>query len=113
MSRPARIFVARSRSVSLSISSRRNSEVDARKEKVDGYTSIAAYLGNEGWCQGLELRPGKRRRIRTVLQELVHRAAVVVHKARQIILDFGQDIGRMTVLNTLRSRLRYPRGSPC
>src|SRR5699024_2824368 len=57
--------------------------------------------------------PAKRRRIRTVLQELVHRAALVVQKARQIILDFGQDIGRMTVLNTLRSRLRYPRGTPC
>jgi hypothetical protein len=25
---------------------------------VDGYTPIAAYLGNEGWCLGLELRPG-------------------------------------------------------
>jgi hypothetical protein len=25
---------------------------------VDGYTPIAAYLGNEGWCVGLELRPG-------------------------------------------------------
>ncbi|WP_432415228.1 transposase [Chromohalobacter israelensis] len=57
--------------------------------------------------------PAKRRRLRTVLQELVHRAALVIHKARQIILDFGQDIGRMTVLNTLRSRLRYPRGTPC
>ncbi|MCG7605672.1 MULTISPECIES: transposase [Halomonas] len=57
--------------------------------------------------------PAKRRRIRTVLQELVHRAALVIHKARQIILDFGQDIGRMTVLKTLRSRLRYPRGTPC
>jgi hypothetical protein len=57
--------------------------------------------------------PAKRRRIRTVLQELVHRAALVIHKARQIILDFGQDIGRITVLSTLRSRLRYPRGSPC
>uniref|UniRef100_UPI000A40DBE0 transposase n=1 Tax=Vreelandella aquamarina TaxID=77097 RepID=UPI000A40DBE0 len=33
--------------------------------------------------------PAKRRRIRTVLQELVHRAALVIHKARQIILDFG------------------------
>ena len=55
----------------------------------------------------------KRRRLRTVLQELVHRAALVIHKARQIILDFGQDIGRMTVLKTLRSRLRYPRGTPC
>ena len=57
--------------------------------------------------------PAKRRRLRTVLQELVHRAALVIHKARQIILDFGQDIGRMTVLKTLRTRLRYPRGSPC
>jgi len=57
--------------------------------------------------------PAKRRRLRTVLQELVHRAAVVIHKARQIILDFGQDIGRMTVLTTLRTRLRYPRGAPC
>jgi hypothetical protein len=25
---------------------------------VDGYTPIAAYLANEGWCVGLELRPG-------------------------------------------------------
>jgi hypothetical protein len=25
---------------------------------VDGYTPIAAYLGNEGWNIGLELRPG-------------------------------------------------------
>jgi len=28
---------------------------------VDGYTPIAAYLGNEGWCVGLELRPGTQR----------------------------------------------------
>ena len=27
---------------------------------VDGYTPIAAYLGNEGWNIGLELRPGER-----------------------------------------------------
>jgi len=57
--------------------------------------------------------PAKRRRIRTVLQELVHRAAIVVHKARQVILDFGQDVERMTVLNTLRTRLRYPKRPPC
>ena len=25
---------------------------------IDGYTPIAAYLGSEGWCLGLELRPG-------------------------------------------------------
>ena len=57
--------------------------------------------------------PAKRRRIRTVLQELVHRAAIVVHKARQVILDFGQDVERMTVLNTLGTRLRYPKRPPC
>ena len=27
---------------------------------VDGYTPIAAYLGNEGWCLALELRPGSQ-----------------------------------------------------
>ncbi len=27
---------------------------------VDGYTPIAAYLGNEGWCVALELRPGSQ-----------------------------------------------------
>lgn len=27
---------------------------------VDSYTPIAAYLGSEGWCVGLELRPGVR-----------------------------------------------------
>ena len=26
----------------------------------DGYTPIAAYLGNEGWCLALELRPGSQ-----------------------------------------------------
>ncbi|NYS62624.1 IS1380 family transposase [Vreelandella salicampi] len=57
--------------------------------------------------------PAKRRRLRTVLQELVHRAALVIHKARQVILDFGQDNGRMTVLQTLRTRLRYPRAALC
>src|SRR5512137_1393061 len=25
---------------------------------VDGFTPVAAYLGNEGWCLALELRPG-------------------------------------------------------
>ncbi|WP_280554793.1 IS1380 family transposase [Halomonas sp. 25-S5] len=57
--------------------------------------------------------PAKRRRLRTVLQELVHRAALVIHKARQTILDFGQDVGRMTVLKTLRRRFRYPKAAPC
>ena len=73
---------------------------------------LIGQLGMSGELRPVR-HPAKRRRIRTVLQELVHRAALVIHKARQIILDFGQDIGRMTVLKTLRSRLRYPRGTPC
>ncbi|MDT0499300.1 IS1380 family transposase, partial [Algiphilus sp. W345] len=33
-------------------------DVGRTYQGVDGYTPIAAYLGNEGWCIGLELRPG-------------------------------------------------------
>lgn len=34
-------------------------DVSRTYQGVDGYTPIAAYLGNEGWCIGLELRPGR------------------------------------------------------
>jgi hypothetical protein len=34
-------------------------EVSRTYQGVDGYTPVAAYLGNEGWCIGLELRPGR------------------------------------------------------
>lgn len=34
-------------------------EVGRTYQGVDGYTPVAAYLGNEGWCVGLELRPGR------------------------------------------------------
>jgi hypothetical protein len=34
-------------------------EVSRTYRGVDGYTPLAAYLGNEGWCVGLELRPGR------------------------------------------------------
>jgi hypothetical protein len=35
-------------------------EVSRTYQGFDGYTPIAAYLGNEGWNIGLELRPGSR-----------------------------------------------------
>jgi hypothetical protein len=35
-------------------------EVSRTYQDFDGYTPIAAYLGNEGWGVGLELRPGSR-----------------------------------------------------
>jgi Transposase DDE domain group 1 len=35
-------------------------EVGRTYQGIDGYAPIAAYLGNEGWNIGLELRPGKQ-----------------------------------------------------
>ena len=35
-------------------------EVSRTYQGFDGYTPIAAYLGNEGWCVNLELRPGSQ-----------------------------------------------------
>lgn len=35
-------------------------EVSRTYQGFDGYTPIAAYLGNEGWCVSLELRPGSQ-----------------------------------------------------
>jgi len=35
-------------------------EVSRTYQGFDGYTPIAAYLGNEGWAVGLDLRPGKQ-----------------------------------------------------
>lgn len=36
----------------------RKEHVGRTYQGFDGYTPIAAYLGNEGWCMGLELRAG-------------------------------------------------------
>ncbi|MEF8697952.1 MAG: IS1380 family transposase [Candidatus Accumulibacter sp. UW20] len=41
-------------------SNSRKEEVSRTYQGFDGYTPIAAYLGNEGWSIGLELRPGKQ-----------------------------------------------------
>jgi hypothetical protein len=35
-------------------------EVSRTLSRLYGYTPIAAYLGNEGWGVGLELRPGSK-----------------------------------------------------
>jgi hypothetical protein len=135
---------------------------------VDGYTPIATYLGNEGWCLGLELRPGvqhsalethyflerlpsgkfdcndlilhlgmlaynclrligqlgltgelapvrhpaKRRRIKTVLQELMYRAAQFIRKARQRILDFGRSCPVVAVFRAVQEDLLTAGRSP-
>lgn len=50
--------------------------------------------------------PAKRRRIRTVLQEIMYRAAKFVAHARRLILDFGRGVAaHATVFVTLQQRL--------
>jgi hypothetical protein len=74
----------------------RASQVSATPTKgYDGYALIVAYLGKGGWFMGRELRPGsqhankglrhpaKRRRLSTVMQELMTMACRLVHSGRQ------------------------------
>nr|WP_020561543.1 transposase [Methylosarcina fibrata] len=49
--------------------------------------------------------PAKRRRLRTVLQELMYRSVHVVHKARQWWLDLGKDSPVGQVFAFLKQRL--------
>jgi hypothetical protein len=52
--------------------------------------------------------PAKRRRIRTVLQEIMYRAAQVIHKARQWWLDLGQASPVARLFEYLQQRLVVP-----
>jgi Transposase DDE domain group 1 len=50
--------------------------------------------------------PAKRRRIRTVLQEIMYRAAKFVAHARRLVLDFGRGVAaHVKVFATLQDRL--------
>lgn len=53
--------------------------------------------------------PAKRRRLKTVLQEIMYRAAKYVEHARRLVLDFGRTATQYaTVFNALQI-LRAPR----
>lgn len=56
--------------------------------------------------------PAKRRRIRTVLQELMYRAAQFICKARQRILDFGRNCPVVAVFRALQEDLLTAGRSP-
>ncbi|MGD7651391.1 IS1380 family transposase, partial [Ralstonia pseudosolanacearum] len=63
-------------------------------KKVDGYTPIAAYLGNEGWCLGLELRPGKQHTMKesnAFLERVLPRARVLTEQPILLREDSGFD----------------------
>jgi hypothetical protein len=51
--------------------------------------------------------PAKRRRIKTVLQEIIYRAAKVVEHARRLVLDFGRNCAaHVSIFTALHERLR-------
>ena len=67
---------------------------------VDGYTPIAAYLGNEGWCVGLELRPGAQHsalETHYFLERVLPRVHELVDPAQPVLArsDSGFDAVRL------------------
>jgi hypothetical protein len=56
--------------------------------------------------------PAKRRRIKTVLQEIMYRAAQFIRKARQRILDFGQTCPVVDVFAAVQDDLLAAGRSP-
>jgi hypothetical protein len=67
---------------------------------IDGYTPIAAYLGNEGWCLALELRPGNQHsalETHYFLERVLPRARAVAPAASPVLSrsDSGFDSVRL------------------
>ena len=63
-------------------------------KKVDGYAPIAAYLGQEGYCLGLELREGKQHCQKDTpefLTRVLAKAARVTDQPLLLRLDSGND----------------------
>jgi hypothetical protein len=89
---------------------------DTRKEGVsrtyqgyDGYAPIGAYLGQEGWCLGLELREGSQHSQKgfvPFLDEVIKRARQLTKKTLLVRLDAAHD-----ALDTLAALRDHPRVS--
>jgi hypothetical protein len=67
---------------------------------VDGYTPIAAYLGNEGGCVGLELRPGSQHsalETHDFLERVLPRVQALVAPDQRVLArsDSGFDSARL------------------
>lgn len=64
----------------------------------DGYAPIAAYLGQEGWCLGLELRPGSQHSASETdytLQRVLPRALALTERRLLLRADSGFDSLRL------------------
>ncbi len=75
-------------------------DVSRTYQGVDGYTPVAAYLGNEGWCVGLELRPGRWHsslEIEYFLERLFPRVERLVSPEQAVLLrkDSGFDSAKL------------------
>ncbi len=75
-------------------------EVSRTYQGVDGYTPVAAYLGNEGWCVGLELRPGRWHsslEIEYFLERLLPRVERLVSAEQAVLMrkDSGFDSAKL------------------
>ncbi len=77
-------------------------EVSRTYQGIDGYTPIAAYLGNEGWNVGLELRPGKQHSAAEThffLERVFGKVERLVSSASPVLLrkDSGFDSARLLI----------------
>ncbi|AEF99269.1 IS1380 family transposase [Methylomonas methanica] len=75
-------------------------DVGRTYQGVDGYTPVAAYLGNEGWCIGLELRPGRWHsslEIEYFLERLLPRVERLVPTDQAVLMrkDSGFDSAKL------------------
>jgi len=70
----------------------------------DGFTPMAAYLGQEGWCLELELREGKQHSqsaTPALLERILPRARALTERALLLRLDSGYDaIENIAVITT-------------
>ncbi len=70
--------------------------------------NILRWIGQNGLVKGSSKRhPAKRRRIKTVMQELMYLAARVCQSARRIQLAFGRGCKTFGVMASLYQRLAY------
>ena len=78
----------------------RKEDVSRTYQGFDGYTPIAAYLGNEGWNIGLELRPGSQHSAREAdyfYERVFPRLERLVSAQQPVLLreDSGFDSARL------------------
>lgn len=76
----------------------------------DGYAPIAAYLGLEGWCMEVELRPGSQhsqKEFPAFLQRVINKARILTGKKLLVRLDSAHDAVENRVLLRNNDKVSY------